>query len=272
MRGMAATARQGGVDVGADAHPPRPGRRTRVMSAPAAKIRSPPVTTTAPGGSSVSASAACPQLRPQRRGDGVDLRVVQRDHRHAVVASLQVHQLVGHDRPTLRRLSPVRASRLAEEDVRRRPWVEPALEHGLLQLRRRSCRAQLAGPEPRGGWRRSGAAPAGCARPAGAPADRSSRRTLRWSWTASHSSATPVPVDGDGGHDRRAPLPQVRTGRASAPGRAGSRPRPGRSALLMTKTSAISIRPALLACTPSPQPGLTTTTVVSAWPAISTST
>ena len=47
---------------------------------------------------------------------------------------------------------------------------------------------------------------------------------------------------------------------------------PLRSALLITKTSAISIRPALLACTLSPQPGFTTTTVVSALPAISTST
>ena len=47
---------------------------------------------------------------------------------------------------------------------------------------------------------------------------------------------------------------------------------PGRSALLITNTSAISIRPALLACTASPQPGLTTTTVVSAAPATSTST
>ena len=47
---------------------------------------------------------------------------------------------------------------------------------------------------------------------------------------------------------------------------------PGRSALLITNTSAISSRPALLACTESPQPGFTTTTVVSAAPATSTST
>ena len=40
----------------------------------------------------------------------------------------------------------------------------------------------------------------------------------------------------------------------------------------MTNTSATSIRPALFACTLSPQPGLTTTTVVSALPATSTST
>ena len=47
---------------------------------------------------------------------------------------------------------------------------------------------------------------------------------------------------------------------------------PGRSALLTTKRSAISSRPALLAWTASPQPGLSTTIVVSAWPTTSTST
>ena len=47
---------------------------------------------------------------------------------------------------------------------------------------------------------------------------------------------------------------------------------PGRSALFTQKTSATSSRPALLACTASPQPGLTTTTVVSVSPATSTST
>ena len=47
---------------------------------------------------------------------------------------------------------------------------------------------------------------------------------------------------------------------------------PGRSALLTTNTSAISSSPAFAACTASPHPGFTTTTVVSACPAISTST
>ena len=47
---------------------------------------------------------------------------------------------------------------------------------------------------------------------------------------------------------------------------------PARSALFTTKMSAISMRPALFACTVSPHPGFTTTTVVSASPAISTST
>ena len=60
--------------------------------------------------------------------------------------------------------------------------------------------------------------------------------------------------------------------RASPRDPVGSRPSPFRSALLITKMSAISISPALLACTASPQPGLTTTTVVSAFPATSTST
>ena len=46
---------------------------------------------------------------------------------------------------------------------------------------------------------------------------------------------------------------------------------PGRSALLMTNTSAISIMPALIACTSSPSPGTSTTTVTSASRAISTS-
>ena len=47
---------------------------------------------------------------------------------------------------------------------------------------------------------------------------------------------------------------------------------PGRSALLTTKTSATSRSPALWAWTASPAPGFSTTTVVSADPAISTST
>ena len=47
---------------------------------------------------------------------------------------------------------------------------------------------------------------------------------------------------------------------------------PTRSALFTTNTSAISISPALFAWMASPQPGFTTTTVVSAAPAMSVST
>jgi hypothetical protein len=46
---------------------------------------------------------------------------------------------------------------------------------------------------------------------------------------------------------------------------------PSRSALLTTNTSPTSRIPALAACTPSPIPGASRTTVVSASPAISTS-
>ena len=58
----------------------------------------------------------------------------------------------------------------------------------------------------------------------------------------------------------------------AARGRGPSPSTPPRSALLTTNTSPISSRPALLAWTASPHPGLTTTIVVSAAPAISTST
>ena len=46
---------------------------------------------------------------------------------------------------------------------------------------------------------------------------------------------------------------------------------PGTSALLTTKTSAISMMPALIICTPSPRPGVSTTAVVSATAATSSS-
>ena len=72
--------------------------------------------------------------------------------------------------------------------------------------------------------------------------------------------------------DRRPPLGRRPRARACPRGRAPCRDAPGRSALLTTNTSAISSSPAFAACTASPHPGFTTTTVVSAWPAISTST
>ena len=91
--------------------------------------------------------------------------------------------------------------------------------------------------------------------------------------TTSHNAGTPSPVE---------PIVGMIGGRHASCGRSErssicSRSRrvsstPLRSALLITKMSAISIRPALFACTESPQPGFTTTTVVSALPAISTST
>ena len=70
-----------------------------------------------------------------------------------------------------------------------------------------------------------------------------------------------------GGRQSRSPASSSITSRSRAVSAA-----PSRSALLTTSTSAISSRPALLACTPSPHRGFTTTTVVSAAPATSTST
>ena len=68
------------------------------MSAPAAKIRSPPVTTTAPGGSACRSSATAFSWREQRGRQRVDLRVVERDDGDAVVTSFDVDQFgfVGH--------------------------------------------------------------------------------------------------------------------------------------------------------------------------------
>ena len=81
-----------------------------------------------------------------------------------------------------------------------------------------------------------------------------------------HSSSTPSTVGRDRAHDRRSPRPGERRGRASASRSRTVSSTPGRSALFTTNTSAISSRPALFACTPSPHPGFTTTTVVSAAP------
>ena len=63
------------------------------MSAPAAKIRSPPVTTTAPGRVGGQLDAASRQLGQQRPGQGVDLAVGQGDDGDAVVATIEVEQL-----------------------------------------------------------------------------------------------------------------------------------------------------------------------------------
>jgi magnesium-transporting ATPase (P-type) len=99
-------------------------------------------------------------------------------------------------------------------------------------------------------------------------------RWRRWAAMASHNGSAPSPVG-------PAEATVATTGGRHAPrsDRSSmlSRSRtvcwaPWRSALFTTKTSPISMSPALLAWTASPQPGLTTTTVVSAAPATSTST
>ena len=70
------------------------------MSAPAAKMRSPPVTTTAPGGSAVSVGRRVAQLGEQLLRQRVHLRVVERDDGDAVVASFEQHEFSHAPQPT----------------------------------------------------------------------------------------------------------------------------------------------------------------------------
>ena len=142
--------------------PARPGCRRRaarasggprptkpVMSAPAAKIRSPPVTTTAPGGSAISVSAVARQLGDQRARQRVDLRVVEGDDGDPVVASFEADQggLVAHARnvvpplPSKRRASFARIDAAAARTVgaaqRRQapssPSITSAAAHGSMR-------------------------------------------------------------------------------------------------------------------------------------------
>ena len=92
---------------------PRPARRARwwicsvigrassgppnsEMSAPAAKIRSPPVTTTAPGGSVGEIVGDLVQRGDDRARQGVHLAVVQRDDGDPVVAAFQQDHVIAH--------------------------------------------------------------------------------------------------------------------------------------------------------------------------------
>ncbi len=89
---------------------------------------------------------------------------------------------------------------------------------------------------------------------------------------ASSSSGTPFPVLATVG--RTGGLHPSSEGRRSSSVSRTSRTSlsaPSRSALLTTKISATSMRPAFMACTPSPASGWRMTTTVSAAPATSTS-
>ena len=101
----------------------------------------------------------------------------------------------------------------------------------------------------------------------GGPA-RPSLSQARWSPRASTTSSTPSSLR-HGRHDRR---PPARSASAIMLRRSRSSPgRPSRSALFTTNTSAISRMPALAAWMASPMPGASSTRVVSASEAISTS-
>ena len=87
------------------------------------------------------------------------------------------------------------------------------------------------------------------------------------------SSGTPAPVVASVLHDRRPPVLRRGRGqtRASLRRRDAVRSAPSRSALFTTKMSAISMMPALSACTSSPVPGTSTTIDTSAVRTMSTS-
>ena len=132
---------------------------------------------------------------------------------------------------------------------------------------RPSRSARSAGPDGRTG---PAAARARGGRPAAGPAGRRPVGGPGGAATAPHNSSIPL---------RSAALVSTTGGRQSAGAdrssicsrsRRASRA-PGRSALLTTSRSATSSSPALLACIESPHPGVTTTTVVSAAEATSTS-
>ena len=237
-----------------------------LMSAPAANAWSLPVTTTA---FTVASAASC----SARVGDRVEQRARQRVQRRTVEP---------HDRDTV-----VVTLGDARDRGRRSCAFPPELseQHSRPRCTRR-CRAPR--PARRGGRRRrrrrrvvgdrTAAARARCrAAPRGTRAARRRASSSDCSRCArcARSRATA----------RRRPSPSVATvatiggrhARAPASSSIASRSltvscTPARSALFTTKMSAISSSPAFAACTSSPQPGFTTTTVVSAWPAISTST
>ena len=248
---------------------------TRRCRRPPAKIRSPPVTTTAPGGSSRSDVGGALELAQQLRGEGVDLRVVEADDGDAVVAALDADQGgLGHGADAT---TAARATRERQASRRGAVGGRPGVDGRGSPRRRSAPRAPVAGgglAPARAAARRHDARQlvARRARAARSSVAGRARGARGGAPTAAHSSSTPVAGRGRRWRRRAAASPpaSVRSSIRSRSRRVSSGP--GRSALLTTNTSAISSSPALLAWTASPQPGFTTTTVVSAAPATSTST
>ncbi len=188
------------------------------------------------------------QLPEQPGGEGVDLGVVERDHRHAVGALFEVDQFeVGHARNVT---APAGSGGLgadaAQHLVGGRPRVEPPTDHVGLEPLVVVALAQLPGARPRAATPRCCGAPRAGAVPVGA-------RAARTSWRGPGGRPPPARARPP---PPRAPPPSARSAAASSPrsdrSSISSRSRrvssmPRRSALLMTKTSAISSSPALLA-------------------------
>ena len=143
------------------------------------------------------------------------------------------------DRP--RRVRDIAATRLRRTAPARHRSSEPCQQHASTSVPQHRSRSR----------KRRRSALVGC------------RRARGTGTIAAHSSSTPRPVVASvlstgGVHATgRRRLQRQAPPRSPAPRRS----MPSRSALLTTNTSAISMMPALIACTSSPVPGTSTTTV-----------
>ena len=222
------------------------------MSAPAAKIRSPPVITTAPGGIAV-------QARPRSRAAG------RATPARALTLPLSS---VTTATPSSRRSSVTNGSSAhAPDGIMRRA---DAVQHGVggrprIGLVARSLagggdptarRCRSGGPAARGAVGDDLAQLLPARKAARARVGRWPRRDLAVGVDRPPRAVDAIPgrptVGTIGGRQLSWPSSD-RSSICSRSRRVSSTP--GRSALLITNTSAISISPALLACTLSPHPG-----------------
>src|SRR4029077_4309857 len=147
----------------------------------------------------------------------------------------------------------------------RRSRISSAVRYGVPSLSSRSRSDRSSSSARRVRSRASSAATSAVSSrrrlAASSPARPLDSRCLRWARTASQSCSTPSPLVATVGMigGRQGVLgARLSIVRSSAT----TRPWPSISALLTTKTSAISRMPALIICTLSPRLGVSTTTVV----------
>ena len=288
-RQLAAAAQRVAADRGdrrrEGCRPPRTaiagtGRRSRsasagppnsLMSAPAANTLSPPVTTTAPGGSSVSALRRDLELRSTSLDSALTFGLSSRttatpSSRRSTSPGSRASGAAPepHPRPARWRslgrhvLAPLAHRRdPSQELVGRRPRVELARLDGGAHAREVGTVAQrshlLDDPFADDGQQLVANSqrtlllePSARAQPRPMRVDRSHDLVGPFV-TSTPPSAPPAAAIASSGNDARSSMCS-RSRRASSA--------PGRSALLTTNTSAISSSPALAACTASPHPGI----------------
>ena len=205
------------------------------------------------------------RLAQQRLRQGVDLRVVERDDGHAVVASLEQHQSscrIMTAAIAATRTSDGRPTRLGTDAVQHLVGGGPRVDAAVRA--RRACsssqRSPLHSSRARCSSRRATIVAQLLAQPELAALRRARRSSVMWSrWSSDgvpQLGARPrpvVPTVGRIGGRHVVGAGRTRSSICSRSRRVSSTPL--RSALLMTKTSAISISPALLACTRRPSRG-----------------